>query len=661
MGKNLRTRLRLPLFGGILLFCFIAGANAEPPKTSPKTSARPHAAALDTILKSAIAAAPPASAWPNNDYIRLLDLGDVTVGSDGTVTGEYRAAIKLFNQRARELAEVSLPFNSSYQSLKLIKAQTIKKDGTVVAVKPEDVRIASPFNDYLMYDDAQSVGFSFPGVEDDCVIDYTWRVVTRPLLMPGQFWEYWRFNGMEPVTVSRYAIHIPADKPLRFKPANKAPAAPEIKPSADGKMKTYTWEMRDNKPLVPEPAQPDSSEIYASLEISSLSDWQSVARWFEGLAKPQEQANDAIRATVAKITAGKTTETEKARACYDWVANRTRYVGLEFGLSAFRPHAASEAHEKLYGDCKDKAILLISMLNVAGIKAVPVLLKAGDATLVEPKLPNLGAFNHCIAQAQVDGKTVWLDATAETCAYGDIPESDRGAQALVVKDGKGEFQTIPPYLPEENGAIVTSVVNLKQDGAAEAVIAVILRGEAAQGMRAAVRSVTPDKRRDMMRLVAKRFAADGTLKDYTLPDADDKNGPYVLKFTLTAPEYATSSGNLLLAPATPSVSGTENPFESETRLQPVVQTTTSLTKSVTVVLLPAGYALASVPPPVELSCAFETYRSSVAPSADGKTLTITESLEARPARVAPIDYPALRLFYTRLTKISRNKLVLQMK
>jgi len=38
-----------------------------------------------------------------------------------------------------------------------------------------------------MYDDAQGVGFSMPAIEDDCVIDYTWEEITRPLLMPGQF------------------------------------------------------------------------------------------------------------------------------------------------------------------------------------------------------------------------------------------------------------------------------------------------------------------------------------------------------------------------------------------------------------------------------------------------------------------------------------------
>ncbi len=664
MRERPKGRFRLTLTAALLMG-LAAASVAAPPKTRPKNAAakstRPRSSdALDAALRGAIAAAPAASAYPNNDYARLLDLGEVTVAADGAVTGEYRTTLKLFNQRARDLAEVSLPFNSSYQSVKLIRAQTIKKDGTVIEVRPEDVRVASPYNDYLMYDDAQSVGFSFPGIEDDCVIDYTWREVTRPLLMPGQFWEYWRFNGVEPVAVSRYTVHAPVDKPLRFRAASGAPA-PQVQTSADGKTKTYVWERRENKPIAPEPAQPDPAEVYAAVEISSLGDWQSVARWFDGLASPQTKADSAIRATVAKITGGRTTDAEKARACYDWVANQTRYVGLEFGLSAFRPHPAAEVHEKLYGDCKDKAILLIAMLKEAGVAAWPVLLKAGDSAPIADNLPNLNAFDHCIAQALVGGKTVWLDATAETCAYGDIPESDRGAQAFVVREGKGEFVTIPRYLPEENGATVTGRVTLRADGAAEALIEVVMRGAGAQAMRAAVRAVTPDKRKEMMRQVAKRFAADGTLKDFTLPDADDKRESYVVKFTLNAPEYAAASGNLLIAPAAPAIGGTEDPFESESRSLPVVQNTTSLTRSATVLVLPAGYALASVPAPVELSCAFETYRNAVVPSPDGKTVTISETLEAKPARIAPKDYAALRAFYTRLAKISRAKLVLQIK
>ena len=145
--------------------------------------------------------------------------------------------------------------------------------------------------------------------------------------------------------------------------------------STDGKFKTYLWERTNLKPIDVEPGMPRLSEIGSWMEISSLDSWQDVAKWFIGLQTPQAKASPKIKETVARLTAGKTTDEEKARAIYDWVANKTRYVGLEFGLSAFRPHSASDVHDKQYGDCKDKANLLITMLGLAGIQAKPVLLQ----------------------------------------------------------------------------------------------------------------------------------------------------------------------------------------------------------------------------------------------------------------------------------------------
>src|SRR5262249_38902081 len=154
------------------------------------------------------------------------------------------------------------------------------------------------------------------------------------------------------------------------------------------------------------------SDVRVWMEVSSISAWQDIATWFQGLEKPQAEPNEAIRETVKQLTADKKTDEEKARAIYDWVANRVRYVGVEIGMSAFRPHAAADVHKNLYGDCKDKATLLISMLGLAGIKAHPVLLKAEERRPVSQGLPSLNAFNHCIALADVGGKEVWLDATA---------------------------------------------------------------------------------------------------------------------------------------------------------------------------------------------------------------------------------------------------------
>src|SRR5690349_21417705 len=114
-------------------------ALASPPKKAqkPALSAKPAPAAnaLDSEISAAIASAPTGSQWPNSNYARLLDIGNITVKSDGTVIAKYRTTYKLFNERARDLAEVNLPYNSSYQDIHVLSARTIRKDGTIVEVK----------------------------------------------------------------------------------------------------------------------------------------------------------------------------------------------------------------------------------------------------------------------------------------------------------------------------------------------------------------------------------------------------------------------------------------------------------------------------------------------------------------------------------------------
>jgi len=638
----------------------LAGPPTKPGKSSPVSRVAPVAGGLDTELKAAVAAAPSATQWPNSNYARLLDIGNVTVKSDGTILAKYRMSYKLFNERARDLAEVNLPYNASYQEIHVLSARTIKKDGTVVEVKPADIRVSSPYHDYLMYDDAQGVGFSMPAIEDECVIDYTWEEITRPLLMPGQFWTYWGFSGLEPVGLCRYVLKAPADKKLNFKVYNDDSLKPVVTLSTDGKFKTYVWERTNLKPIDVEPSMPRMSEVGSWMEVSSLDSWQEVAHWFSGLQSPQAKATPAIKATVNELIAGKATDDDKARAIYDWVANRTRYVGLEFGLSAFRPHSATEVHDKRYGDCKDKANLLITMLGLAGIKAKPVLLHADERRQPSDGLPTLNAFNHCIAIADVSGKEVWLDATAETCAYGDIPYSDRGVQALVVGEGKGEFKTIPSYQPQDNGVDIRSRVMLQADGSALADFEVIMRGESGQSLRATVRSLTPAQRQEMMEKMAQRFANGGSLKTFTLPDGIDKTGPFVFKLTTTAPAFAEVADDLLIVPL--GIGGNSpqtNPYTQEKRTWPIVEEDASNTHTETTLVLPDGYTTGNLPADLNLTNALQEYHRKLTKSADGHSLTILSDMTVRPGRIPAAEYSKLKDYYGTLVKTSNQKVVIK--
>lgn len=637
-------------------------ADGKRPSPGTRTTRPPAKSVLDAVLREAIRTAPDASDWPNHDYARLLDLGEVRVASDGTVRAIYRETYKLFNERARHLAEVHLPFNSSYQSVRVLSARTIRRDGTVVPVRPADIRLSAAVSDFPLYEDALYTSFSMPAIEDGCVIDYSYEMITRPLLLPGHFWTYWGFSGPEPVQLSRYTLHVPVEKPLRFKVYNDPDLKPVVRNAPDGRTRTYVWERRGLEPIKLEPAMPPLADVRVYMEVSSLGSWEEIGKWFWQLARPQIKPTDRIRATVARLIEGKNSGWEKAAALYDFVANRVRYVGLEFGLSAYRPYAASEVHDRLYGDCKDKTALLVTMLGLAGIEAHPALVRAGDPRPVEPALPTLNVFNHCIAVAQIEGKEIWLDPTAETCPLGDIPESIRGAQALVVGEEGARFRGIPVYTPEENRVEWDLQVRLQPDGGAQTEFTMSLRGAAAQALRATARSLQPDKRKEWMRALATQFAPGSQLKRFQLPDGTDKTDPFTLQLTIDSPAYARPVGSLLLVPVrlTPGQIERRNPFATQdARVWPIVETDNARTHIRSTFILPEGYRVEEVPEALKLSCEVQEFERTVARSEDGRTVIVTVVITERAGSVPPAGVEKVRTYYDHVLKAAEDQIVLK--
>src|SRR5690606_35630556 len=86
----------------------------------------------------------------------------------------------------------------------------------------------------------------------------------------------------------------------------------------------------------------------------------------------------------------------RVRAVYGWVVENTRYVGLEFGIHSFKPYKVDQVVRRGFGDCKDKASLIWSMLKVLGIDSKMVLLRMRHLGAIGERPASLAIFNHAI-------------------------------------------------------------------------------------------------------------------------------------------------------------------------------------------------------------------------------------------------------------------------
>ena len=140
---------------------------------------------------------------------------------------------------------------------------------------------------------------------------------------------------------------------------------------------------------------PSDAYLFPEIDYSTGASWQAMATEYSKIVDSKAKP-DAVQSIVDGLIAGKSARAEKEAAILDYVDREVRYTGIEFGEAAIVPHDPAETLALKYGDCKDKATLLVAMLRAAGIPSYVALLNAGSRLDVPAELPGMGLFDHAI-------------------------------------------------------------------------------------------------------------------------------------------------------------------------------------------------------------------------------------------------------------------------
>jgi hypothetical protein len=125
-------------------------------------------------------------------------------------------------------------------------------------------------------------------------------------------------------------------------------------------------------------------------------------------------------------------------------SDKVRYVGLEFGTAGYQPYDCNEVWANGYGDCKDKANLLVAMLRYKGIQAWHTLLDTTSHGLVEKRSPSPHQFDHMIvAVPRPDAPTLFNRRNGQIPPTRLLPDCDQGRDVLLITDN-GAFGSAPP-------------------------------------------------------------------------------------------------------------------------------------------------------------------------------------------------------------------------
>ncbi|HHI81140.1 MAG TPA: DUF3857 domain-containing protein [Planctomycetes bacterium] len=215
---------------------------------------------------------------------------------------------------------------------------------------------------------------------------------------------------------------------------------------------------------------PSPRESGPLLRVSTYGSWDEFASWWWNLIRKQMVPTPEIKEKVAELTRDQKTLEDKVRKIYEFVVTDIRYVAWEFGVHGYKPYSVGAIFGRRHGDCKDKAILLNTMLAQIGVKAWPVLIRGESVREKDDlSLPLVEHFNHCISYVpdQPGLKGRFLDGTAEYHPIDTLPLMDAGAKVLLVEGGKGKVVQVPWTDPMRNRDQYRYSIQLKANGDAE--------------------------------------------------------------------------------------------------------------------------------------------------------------------------------------------------
>jgi transglutaminase-like putative cysteine protease len=599
------------------------------------------------------------------DAVLLYSETNVTVLSADKIRTHVREAYRILRPGGRELGNVYL-WTDSRTKITSLSGWCIPTQGKDYQVTEKDAVDQSPMSVrgyQLMFEDVQRRWIRIPAPDPGNIIGYEYEVEKQPFFLQGS----WQFQDANPVRESHYSLQLPEGWKYKASWINHA----EITPAQSGPNQ-WQWAVKDVREIEREEDMPPMHGVAGQMVVSffppggapqhnEFADWDGMGKWYSDLVGERDRTSPPIRQEVAQLTASKVTQVEKMQAIAQFIQSDIRYVAIELGIGGWQPHAAPDIFSHRYGDCKDKATLMISMLREIGIDAYYVIIYYRRDAITHDTPAHQG-FNHAIiairlpdnlsdaslsatAQHPTLGRILFFDPTDELTPFGSIRGQLQANYGLLVAPSGGELVRLPEEQSALNGIQRTGKLTLDPDGKLAGDILEQRLGDRAQSVRWAFRTATKesDRMKPVETLLADSLGTFQITRNH-LTNVDQTNQPLGFDYSFTAPGYAQSTGDMLLV--RPRVLGRKSSGLLETdepRLFAVEFDSASRDSDTFEITLPPGYEVTDLAAPVDADFGFASYHSKT--EVNGNVLRYTRTFEVKDLTVPVNKAEELKRLY----------------
>ena len=309
-----------------------------------------------------------------------------------------------------DLSHREIDIDPSYETLVISQLDVIRDGKRASRLHDVQVKVLQRERDLesRIYDGRKSIDLDLPDIRVGDIVEFAY---TRSGMNPvfdghhvGDFDMQWR------VPVAWVHRRLSTASGLDLRVANfTGAAAPRV--AQAGGYDERVWDAHDVPALRLQADVPGAFNPYPWVQWSDFATWGAVARWAEPLYQPPARLGPALRAAVDAIAQQSPDEAERIVATLRLVQQQVRYLGVEIGAGTHAPSAPDVVYARRWGDCKEKALLMVTMLRALGIDASPALVNTDRRDGIGHDLPGAGAFDHVITRVRHQGVDYWLDPT----------------------------------------------------------------------------------------------------------------------------------------------------------------------------------------------------------------------------------------------------------
>ena len=602
----------------------------------------------------------------------LLDDNVTIVKDNGDLVRRGRRVLRILRPEGRERAATYWVEYNADSKVNYLRGWSITPKGQEYETKTSDV-MERNISTYEVYSDAKIKALRVPGADVGTVVGFEYEQQERPYV----FQDSWMFQHSEPVEQSHYELRLASG--WRFKSAwmNHKEEKPKEENGA------IQWNLSDIPRIEDEPRMPPARGLAGGVVFTffneknpakSYRNWSELGAWFTQLSSSVRDASPGLSQKVQELAPSNLPLMQRIKSLASFAQHDVRYVAIEVGVGGYRPHTAGDIFNHRYGDCKDKATVLSSMLAQIGVKSYYIIVNATRGVVTRDSPPTPGGFNHMILAIALPeasyskplpamyehpqlGHLLIFDPTNDFVPFGQIPPYEQDNYGLLVAEQGGELIHMPLSPPESNGINRTAKLTLLPDGTLQGDIEETYVGFNAMLGRMFLQNESENERKKAIERIIGSSLGNFQLDHYELVNASDIDQDLIIRFKFSAAHYAKNAGSMLLV--RPRVVGElAGPWDpNKPRHYAYDFRAPFLDRDSIEISLPPGFQVDELPEPAKASFPFAQYVSKTENS--GSVLKYTREYRITATQVSMDQMDQLKKLFGQINLDEKNMAVLK--